>query len=137
MSEYSKEEIALILQAAEILKKKESRQKLNISEFCQEADISRKNAYKHKKKFDFSQHTRDQQIQQLQEIVTQLQEKLKSAELAAEDAELYRELRNILVALNDDYKKNGPGRTLKRLKLIESYNNVSSSLGLELLNCWE
>ena len=69
--------------------------------------------------------------------MTQLQKKLKNTELQAQDADLYREVRNILVALNDDYKKNGPGRTLGRLKLIEAYNNVSDSLGLEPLSCWE
>ena len=137
MTDYSKEEIALILQAAEILKKNESGQKINISEFCQEADISRKNAYKHKKKVDFSLNTRDQQIRRLEQIVAQLQEKLKNTELRAQEADLYWELRNILVALNDDYKKNGPGRTPPRQKLIDSFNSISSSLGLEPLSCWE
>ncbi len=137
MSEYSKEEIAIILQAAEILNKHDSSGKLNVSQFCQEADISRKNAYKHKKKFDFSLRTRDQELRRLEEIVRQLQKKLEYTELRARDADLYWELRNILVALNDDYKKNGPGKTPKRLELIESYNKISSSLGLAPLSCWE
>ncbi len=45
MSTYTKEEVALVLQTAELLNKKGSSEKINISQFCREAQISRKNAY--------------------------------------------------------------------------------------------
>jgi hypothetical protein len=137
MPDYTKKEIALILQAAEILKKNQSALKINVSAFCEEAVISRKNAYKHKKKFDLSVESRAAKIKQLETLIEQLQDKLQLAELRAQDADLYWELRNILVALNQDYKKKGPGKLPKRLQLINEYNRISSLLGLESLSCWE
>jgi|GEM_PF-2082072 len=137
MADYTKEEIALILQAAEILKKNHSSLKINVSAFCQEAVISRKNAYKHKKKFDFSVSSREEKIKELEAVIEQLEHKLQLAELRAADADLYWELRNILVALNHDYKKKGPGQTPQRLRLIAAYNKISNLLGLESLSCWE
>jgi hypothetical protein len=137
MADYTHEEIALILQAAEILKNNQSSLKINVSAFCEEADISRKNAYKHKKKFDFSVKSREEKIKELERIIEQLEHKRQLAELRAQDADLYWELRNILVALNQDYKKKGPGQTAARLKLIAAYNKISSLLGLESLSCWE
>jgi len=50
MPECTPEEMALILRTAEVLKKYHFSYQINISKLCQEADISRKNAYKHKKK---------------------------------------------------------------------------------------
>jgi hypothetical protein len=137
MSEYSQEEIALILQAAAILKQHDFSQQLNVSQFCREAKISRKNAYKHKQHFDLAQHSRDQQLQQLQARLDQLEAQLKLAERRAADADLYWELRNILVALNADYKKKGPGQTPRRRQLIGAYNRIADSLGLAPLSCWE
>jgi len=137
MSEYSQEEIALILQAAAILQQHDFSQKINVSKFCQAAEISRKNAYKHKQQFDLARHSRDQQLQQLEARLAQLQEQLKLAERRAEDADLYWELRNILVALNEDYKKKGPGQTPRRRQLIAAYNRIADSRGLAPLSCWE
>jgi hypothetical protein len=137
MSEYSQEEIALILQAAAILKQHDFSQKINVSKFCREAEISRKNAYKHKQQFDFARHSRDQQLQQQEALIAQLQEQLKLVERRAEDADLYWELRQILVALNADYKKKGPGQTRKRRQLINAYNRIAGSRGLAPLSCWE
>ena len=55
MSTYTKKEIAAILQTAELLKRKGSSERINISQFCREAGISRKNAYKHKRNIDLSE----------------------------------------------------------------------------------
>ena len=45
-------EIAYVLKAAELLKREATFPKINISRFCNEIGISRKNAYKHKNKFE-------------------------------------------------------------------------------------
>jgi hypothetical protein len=137
MTTYTKEEIALILQAAKLLKEKGSSQKINISTLCREAGISRKNAYKHKKRITISLDSLEEKIQQLEKQNKQIQDKLKHSEVRAREADLNWELRNILVALNDDIKKNGEGWTAERQKLIDSYNNIGSLLGLEPLNFWD
>ena len=136
MSNFTKEEISAILQAAEILKKKGSTEKINVSRFCQEADISRKNAYKHKKKLNISLSTLEEQNRKLEQEKQQIQEKLKHAEKRAKDADIYWELRNILVALNNDIKKNGPGWTLERQKLTDRYNSIMLSLGQKPHDFW-
>lgn len=137
MSDYTKEEISEILRMAEILKKKGSGQKLNISAFCKEAGISRKNAYKHKKKIDPSLEASEQKIRHLEHEKEDLEHKLHHAEKRAREADLFWQCRCILVELNRDYKKKGPGRTPRRLKLIDDYNKISSLLGFEPLSCWE
>jgi len=135
MPECTPEEMALILRTAEVLKKYHFSHQINISKLCQEADISRKNAYKHKKKFDFSLRTRDQNIRCLEQIVAQLQEKLKNAELRAQEADLYWELRNVLVALNnDDKKKSGPdAQAPKAYRRLQQRFKLSGSRAAELL----
>jgi len=137
MSEYTKEEISEILRTAEILKGKGSSQKFNISEFCQEAGISRKNAYKHKKKIDPSLSAFERKVQRLESEKEDLKHKLHHAEKRANEADLYWQCRTILVELNRDYKKNGAGRTPRRLELIDNYNKISDLLGFEPLSCWE
>jgi hypothetical protein len=135
MADYTKEEIAIVLSASEILNKKKSGEKINVSSFCQEAGISRKNAYKHK-----NTHAPQKQKEKLDELINEMEEtakKLEHAQKQANEADLNWQCRNILVELNADYKKNGPGKTPKRLKLIENYNRISSLLGLEPLCCWE
>jgi len=54
MTTCSKEEISAVLHTAEILKRSGFSEKINVSRFCEEAGISRKNAYKHKKNIDVS-----------------------------------------------------------------------------------
>jgi len=137
MSTYSKKEIAAVLQAAEILNEKGSSQKLNISEFCKEAGISRKNAYKHKKRFTLSLDSLKEKIQFLEREKQKIQDKLKHAEKRAREADLYWELRNILVTLNNDIKKNGPGWTPERQKLTDTFNEISKSLGVKPHNFWD
>ena len=137
MSEYTKEEISEILRVAEVLNKKGSSQKFNISKFCKEAGISRKNAYKHKKKIDPSLSAFERKVQRLENDKEDLEQKLHHAEKRAREADLYWQCRCIVVELNRDYKKNGPGRTPRRLKLIDDYNKISNLLGFEPLSCWE
>ena len=135
MADYTKEEIAAVLYVSEILNKKKSGEKINVSAFCEEAGISRKNAYKHK-----NSHAPEKQKEKLNELINEMEETAKKLELAekqANEADLNWQCRNILVELNDDYKKNGPGKTPRRLKLIENYNRISNLLGLEPLSCWE
>jgi DNA primase large subunit len=126
MATYSKQEIALVLQAAETLNQKGSSQKINVSTFCREAGISRKNAYKHKNNIDLSQNILEEQMQQLELDNQQLREKLKLAEARAGEADLYSELRNILVALHDDIKKNEAGSIARQPGLIKSSNSIGN-----------
>ena len=87
MADYTKEEIVLILQTVEILKKKQSASKINISAFCKEAAISPKNAYKHKNNFDLSFEPGKDKVKELEAINEQLAQQL--AGLRARDADLY------------------------------------------------
>ena len=73
MSTFSKEEISAVLHVAEILKKKGSSEKINVSRFCKEAGISRKNAYKHKKKINISVDSLEEKIQEPKPIQSKLE----------------------------------------------------------------
>ena len=137
MSTFTKEEIATILQAAELLKQKGSSEKINIARFCREVGISRKNAYKHKKAINLSPAALEEKLKQLEEQITRIQEKLKKAEKRAQDADIYWEVRNILVELNNDIKKNGPGWTPERQILTDKYNSIMISLGQKPHNFWD
>lgn len=135
MTDYTKEEIAAVIRVSEILNKRKSSEKINVSEFCKEAGISRKNAYKHKNKL-----APEKQEEKINALIAELEAaatKLELAEKRAKEADLNWQCRNILVELNADYKKNGPGKMPKRLKLIENYNRISGLLGLDPLCCWE
>jgi len=125
MATYSKQQIALVLHAAETLNQQGSSQQINVSSFCREAGISRKNAYKHKNNIDLSQAALEQQMQQLESDNQQLREKLKLAEAGATEADLHSELRQILVARHDDIKKNETGSIARQPGRIKS----SSSIG--------
>ncbi|MEA3298133.1 MAG: hypothetical protein U9Q31_01315 [Chloroflexota bacterium] len=137
MSKCTKEEIAAILHAAEILKQKGFSEKINVSAFCREAGISRKNAYKHKKKINVTVSSLEDMNQRLQQQKQEVEQKLHHAEKRARQADLYWELRNILVTLNADIKKNGSAWTPERQKLTDEYNRISSLLGQEPHNFWD
>ena len=137
MSTFSKEEIAAVLHAAEILKQKGSNEKINVSQFCREAGISRKNAYKHKKNIHPDASTLEEKVRRTEQEKAEIENKLEHAEKRVGEADLYWELRNILVALNRDLKKNGTGRTRKRQQLTDEYNRISALLGLEPHNFWD
>ena len=123
MATYSKQQIALVLHAAETLNQNGSSQNINVSRFCREAGISRKNAYKHKNNIDLSQAALEQQMQQLESDNQQLREQLKLAEARATEADLHSELRQILVDLHDDIKKNETGSIARRQSRITSSND--------------
>ena len=133
MSEYTKEDISAILHTAELLNKKGSVQKINISEFCKEAGISRKNAYKHKNNIEISESTYQERIAKLEEDKSQIEQKLELAEARASEADLHSNCREFLKQYLRDNKKN-PRR---RKELINNYNRVAVSHGLEPLNFWE
>ncbi len=137
MPTFSKEEIATVLHAAEILKQKGSDEKINVSQFCREAGISRKNAYKHKKNIYPEASSLEEKVRRIEQEKAEIENKLAHAEERAREADLYWELRNILVALNRDVKKNGPVRSRKQLQLTDAYNRISASLGLEPYNFWD
>jgi L-cysteine desulfidase len=130
----SKEEISVILHAAEILKSKGFSAQINVSQFCKEAEISRKNAYKHKNNITITIDHLEKQIAQLEQEKKEVIDQLSNTEKRAREADLNWELRNVLVALIDDYKKNGDTMTPKRQKLIENYNATSGLLGLPPLS---
>ena len=136
MSTFSKEEIAAVLHAAEILKQKGSDEKINVSQFCREAGISRKNAYKHKKNIYPDASSLEEKVRRIEQEKAEIESKLAHAEKRAHEADLYWELRNILVALNRDIKKNGPVRTRKQQQLTDEYNRISALLGLEPHDFW-
>jgi hypothetical protein len=137
MSACSKEEISAVLHAAEILKRNGFSEQINVSRFCEQAGISRKNAYKHKKKINVSVDSLEQKVRHLQQEKHEIADKLELAEKRAREADLYWELRNILVALNHDAKKNKRARSGKRQELINEYNRISALLGLEPLGSWD
>jgi hypothetical protein len=137
MPTFSKEEIAAVLHVAEILKQKGSDEKINISQFCREAGISRKNAYKHKKNIYPDASLLEEKVRRIEQEKAEIESKLAHAEKRAHEADLYWELRNILVALNRDVKKNGPVRTRKQLQLTDEYNRITALLGLEPYNFWD
>lgn len=125
MATYSKQQIALVLKAAETLNQQGSSQKINVSTFCREAGISRKNAYKHKNNIDLSQNVVEETMQQLELDNQQLREQLKLALARATEADLHSELRQILVARHDDIKKNETGSIARQPGRTKS----SSSIG--------
>lgn len=133
----SKEEISAVLHAAEIIKRNGFSEKINVSRFCEEAGISRKNAYKHKKNINVNVNSLEEKVCELEQEKQQIQSKLEHAEKRAREADLYWELRNILVALNNDAKKNKTVRTAKRRQLINEYNRISALLGREPLSFWD
>ena len=136
MSKYTKEEVALVLKTAELLNKKGSSEKINISQFCSEAQISRKNAYKHKKNIEDSNATLREQIEAIAKEKAQIKDKLKLAETRAKEVDLYSGCNEVLVKAIKHNKKNLNG-TKRQKQLIEAYNKIADSHGLEPLNFWE
>jgi ACT domain-containing protein len=129
MSTYTKKEIAAILQTAELLKQKGSSERINISQFCREAGISRKNAYKHKRNIDLSEDGLKEKVAQLEKKKVELEQMLELAEVRAQQADLYNECLAFLRQYNLNKKK--PKR---QKELIESYNKLALAHGLEPLD---
>jgi len=134
---WSAEEIAQVLKTAEILHRKGATHKLNIRAFCQEIGLSRKNAYKHKRRFDQESASLRQQLADLQSLHSSDGEKIRLLELRLAEAEKQEKLRLVLRDLVQDYQKKEPSWTRKRQRLLDESNRISASLGLEPLNLWE
>jgi hypothetical protein len=138
MSRYTPEEIAAILNAAELLQQKDAAQKINITQFCKDAGISRKNAYKHKKKIDKQTAELKKKIQILAKENDQTLQKLKHAEDRAGEVDLYSGAHEVLFeAIKYNYAKKNLTGTPEQKKLIKDYNKIADSHGLERLNFWE
>lgn len=129
MSEYTKEEIALVLKAAELLKNKQSTEHINVSQFCKEAGISRKNAYKHKNKIDFSEEAYQARVLELEKAIGEIEQKLELAEVRLQDADLKDDLLGFLREYN--LNKKNPNR---QKELIENYNKLALCHGLKRLD---
>jgi hypothetical protein len=132
MPDFTPDEIAQILQTAELLREKGASQKINVQRFCQEAGISRKNAYKHKN--NRSPEAVEKKIAVLQAAKQTAEERLKLALLQAQKADVYKRLFDLSVAIRVENKKNNNRPTERRRKLIEEFNSIASSHGIKLLN---
>lgn len=135
--EWTPDEIAHVLQIAELLRRKGVGQKINVAAFCQEIGLSRKNAYKHKKQHEQSLLSLQQQLEQLRAQHDADTEKIRLLETRLKKAELGEKLRLVMRELIIDYQKKEPGPTPKRRKLLDRCNKLRRSLGLEPLNLWE
>jgi len=129
MSDYTKKEIALVLQTAELLNKKQSAEHINVSQFCKEVGISRKNAYKHKNNIDFSEEASQARVSELEKAKSEIEHKLELAEARIQDVDLKDELIGFLREYN--LNKKNPKR---QRELIESYNKLAASHGLTCLD---
>lgn len=136
-ADWRPEEIAQVLKTAEILQQKGSVLKINVSSFCAEIGLSRKNAYKHKRHFEENQSAMAAQWAGLSEQHQQDLEKIRLLEARLAEAEIHQHLRGVLRELVIDYQKKEPGQTPKRQRLLEKYNRISASLGVEPLTLWE
>jgi hypothetical protein len=134
---WSYEEIAQVLKAAELLKRKGSTIKLNVSAFCHQIGLSRKNAYKHKRHFEQNTDHLRQQLAELKEAHSHDSEKIRLLETRLAEAEKHEKLRLVLHDLVQDYQKKEPGWTPRRQRLLDESNRISASLGLEPLSLWD
>lgn len=133
MSDFTPDEIAQILQVAELLKEKGSSQKINVQQFCEEAGISRKNAYKHKN--NRSPEAVKAKIASLEKAKGTIEEQLKLAMMQAQEADLYKYLFDLSVEIRvEDAKKNDDQPTEKLKKLIDEFNSIAGSHGINLLD---
>lgn len=134
---WSNEDIAQVLKTAELLKKNGSVIKLNVSAFCHQIGLSRKNAYKHKRHFDQSSASLRRQLAELKAVHSSDSEKIRLLETRLAEAEKHEKLRLVLRELVQDYQKKEPGWTPRRQRLLDESNRISASLGLEPLSLWE
>lgn len=105
MLTYDKAEVSVVLHAAEILRKYQTKIQINVSQFCEQIGISRKNAYKHKNKNELENQQLKQENEQLKLENTELKKQLKQNDDKGKDADLYKDCLDILTALNEDKKK--------------------------------
>jgi hypothetical protein len=134
---WTPDEIAQVLKAAELLKRKGSAQKINVAAFSGEIGLSRKNAYKHKKNHEHTLSDLQQRVEELQAQKSAAAEAIALLEKQLEEAELSEKLRLIMRELIIDYQKKEPVNKRRRRKLIEKYNRLCRSLAVEPLPLWE
>ncbi len=105
MLAYDKAEVSVVLHAAEILRKYQTKIQINVSQFCKQIGISRKNAYKHKKNNDIENEQLKQKNEQLKLENAELKQRLEIYEEKSKDDALAKDCLEILVALNKDKEK--------------------------------
>lgn len=132
MSDFTPDEIAQILQTAELLREKGSSQKINVQQFCEEAGISRKNAYKHKN--HRSVEAIEAKIAILEQAKETAEERLKLAMMQAKMADVYKKLFDLSVLIRQEAKKNNFRLTERRRQLIDEFNKIAGAHGIKLLN---
>lgn len=133
-SPWTSEEIAQILKAAELFRQKGATQKFNVAAFCDEVGISRKNAYKHKKKYENTLSGLQLQLEALLKQHDCDAEKIRLLQERVEQVDMNEKLRLVMRELIVDYQKKDSGRMPRRQRLIDKYNRLSKSLGQEPLN---
>jgi hypothetical protein len=129
LSDFTHDEIALILKAAELLKQKGCSQKINVQQFCEDVGISRKNAYKHKK--NRATAALEKKIEKLEQRKLITEAELKLARMRAENADVYEHLLDLSVEMYHDIKKNDRV-TPEQEKLMAEYARLASSHGIKL-----
>jgi len=135
--EWTPEEIAQILKAAELLRAKRAGQRLNVVAFCRQIGLSRKNAYKHKRHYEKTVSSLRHELEHVRAQRDGDVEKIRLLERRLEQAEQEEKLRLVMRELIQDYQKKEPGWTRKRQRLLDEYNRVCQCLGLAPLSLWE
>lgn len=134
MAKFTSEEIATVLRTAELLHQKGVDQRINISKFCKDAGISRKNAYKHKRKIDKQIRNLKEEKQHLERKCQAILEKLHCAEKVAREVDITSGVNEVLFeAVKHNIRKKNLIGTPEQKKLINDYNKIADSHGLERL----
>lgn len=102
---WTHEEIGQVLKVAELLNRKSPGQKFNVSAFCEEIGLSRKNAYKHKRHYEEEITRLRQQLAQLQEQHSADVEKTRLLEARLAEAERNEKLQAVMRELIQDSQK--------------------------------
>jgi transcriptional regulator with XRE-family HTH domain len=129
LSDFTHDEIAQVLKVAELLKQKGCSQKINVQQFCEEAGISRKNAYKHKN--NRATAALEKKIERLEQLKLITEAEFKLARMRAENADVYEHLLDLAVEMYHDIKKNDTV-TPEQERLMDEYVRVANSHGIKL-----
>jgi hypothetical protein len=104
-------------------------QKINVQQFCEEAGISRKNAYKHKN--NRATAALEKRIEKLEQLKLIAEAELKLTRMRAENADVYEHLLDLAVEMYHDIKKNDTV-TPEQEMLMDEYVRVANSHGIKL-----
>lgn len=129
MSDFTHDEIAQVLKVAKLLRQKGCMQKINVQQFCEEAGISRKNAYKHKN--NRATAALEKRIEKLEQLKLIAEAELKLTRMRAENADVYEHLLDLAVEMYHDIKKNDTV-TPEQEMLMDEYVRVANSHGIKL-----